>query len=107
MLLDTMNYVVTDEEFEEVAEILRRNGSSVPQDQQLQFYGLYKQGKMGDVNIPKPSMLDMAASAKWNAWKALEGYPPARCFSSLPSTYLLTYLLTIVLVVHILIWFIK
>ncbi len=78
MLLDTMQYEVTHEEFEAAAEILRNSGNSVTQDQQLQFYGLYKQGLMGDVNIPKPSIFDMTASAKWNAWKALEGYPPAR-----------------------------
>lgn len=78
MLLDTMQYEVTLEEFEAAAEILRNGGNNVTQDQQLQFYGLYKQGLMGDVNIPKPSIFDVAAIMKWNAWKALEGYPPAR-----------------------------
>ncbi len=103
MLLDTMQYEVTAAEFEEAAEMLRNSGSKLTQDQQLQLYGLYKQGIMGDVNIPKPSMLDMAGSAKWNAWKALEGYPPARYCYLLTQSYSCTNILTEVRVVHILI----
>jgi len=104
MLLDTMQYEVTNEEFEAAAEMLRSSGNNMTQDQQLQFYGLYKQGLLGDVNIPKPSMLDMTACAKWNAWKALEGYPPVRLLLFPYITHLLTHLLiNLALVVHILI----
>lgn len=38
-----------------------------------QFYSLYKQGTIGDVNSSRPGMLDFVGKAKWDAWKSVEG----------------------------------
>ncbi|EJU05053.1 acyl-CoA-binding protein [Dacryopinax primogenitus] len=45
----------------------------VSQEQQLEFYALYKQGTIGDVNTTRPGLLDFVGKAKWDAWKQLEG----------------------------------
>lgn len=33
--------------------------------QQLQFYSLYKQATVGDVNTSRPGMFDLTGKAKW------------------------------------------
>ncbi|SGZ01176.1 BQ5605_C044g12178 [Microbotryum silenes-dioicae] len=38
-----------------------------------QFYGLYKQATVGDVNTSRPGMMDFVGKAKWDAWKNNEG----------------------------------
>ena len=42
-------------------------------DEKLDFYALFKQGTVGDINTERPGMLDMKGKAKWDAWKAKEG----------------------------------
>ena len=42
-------------------------------EEKLEFYGLFKQGTVGDVNTERPGMFDMKGKAKWDAWKAKEG----------------------------------
>ena len=42
-------------------------------DEKLEFYALFKQATVGDVNTERPGMLDMKGKAKWDAWKAKEG----------------------------------
>jgi acyl-CoA-binding protein len=42
----------------------------------LQLYALYKQATQGDNTTPKPSLTDLVARAKWDAWNALKGTPP-------------------------------
>mmetsp|Transcript_37002 Transcript_37002/g.68822 ORF Transcript_37002/g.68822 Transcript_37002/m.68822 type:complete len:132 (-) Transcript_37002:736-1131(-) len=49
--------------------------SWLPDDQKLQFYGLYKQCTIGDVNTKQPWAINMVAKAKWDAWKTFEGFP--------------------------------
>lgn len=39
----------------------------------LQLYALYKQATEGDNTTPKPSLTDMVARAKWDAWTKLKG----------------------------------
>lgn len=45
----------------------------VSEEQQLTFYGLFKQAKQGDCTGPKPWAFNMVAAAKWKAWKKQEG----------------------------------
>ena len=37
------------------------------------MYALYKQGTIGDVNTPRPGMLDIKGKAKWDAWNKKKG----------------------------------
>lgn len=39
----------------------------------LQLYALYKQATEGDNTTPKPSLTDVVARAKWDAWSKLKG----------------------------------
>ncbi|MEW6694965.1 Acyl CoA binding protein [Tepidimonas thermarum] len=41
----------------------------------LKLYALYKQATEGDNTTPKPSLTDLVARAKWDAWSALKGTP--------------------------------
>lgn len=39
----------------------------------LQLYALYKQATEGDNTSPRPSLTDLVARAKWDAWTKLKG----------------------------------
>ena len=39
----------------------------------LRLYGLYKQGRAGDVTTDRPGFADLVGRAKWDAWNALKG----------------------------------
>ena len=41
----------------------------------LKLYALFKQASVGDAQGERPSMGDMIARAKWDAWHALNGTP--------------------------------
>ncbi len=65
MMLESVNAVpVTQEEFEIAAKKLS-SYTWLSNDQKLQFYGLYKQSTIGDVNTPQPWSINMVAKAKW------------------------------------------
>jgi diazepam-binding inhibitor (GABA receptor modulator, acyl-CoA-binding protein) len=66
------------EEFEAAAKHLADNANiadGLPNDKKLEIYSLYKQGFVGDVNVPRPGMLDLKGKAKWDAWNAKKGVP--------------------------------
>jgi len=53
---------------------LPKDGPVQPsQDDQLFFYKYFKQATIGDVNVPKPGMLDFTGKAKWSAWESVKG----------------------------------
>lgn len=57
-----------------VTSRLPRNGSAqVSYSSKLSLYALYKQATEGDVNTPRPGLLDMLGRAKWDAWKERQG----------------------------------
>lgn len=53
---------------------------------QLRLYGLFKQGRSGDVNVSKPYAWDVAGSAKWKAWKSRSGMSKAEAMLAYVST---------------------
>ncbi|KAI9428310.1 Acbp from Moniliophthora Perniciosa [Lactarius indigo] len=63
--------------FEKSVEIIKnlpKNGPIQPtQEDQLYFYSYYKQATVGDVNVPRPGMLDFTGKAKWDAWNERKG----------------------------------
>lgn len=65
MMLETINInEVTDDEFNEAATKLT-SYKFLSNEQKLQFYGLYKQATVGNVNTPQPWSINMVAKAKW------------------------------------------
>ncbi|TFY74134.1 hypothetical protein EWM64_g9878 [Hericium alpestre] len=72
---------MSDAKFDKAVAIVQglpKDGPIKPsQEEQLyspsKFYSYYKQATIGDVNVPRPGMLDFTGKAKWDAWKAVEG----------------------------------
>ena len=58
--------------FEEAAEAVKSLTQCSDNDK-LILYSLYKQSTVGDVNIAKPSALNIEAHAKWCAWEKVKG----------------------------------
>ncbi|KAI5119120.1 hypothetical protein M0805_007866 [Coniferiporia weirii] len=57
-----------------IVQGLPKDGDIKPtQDEQLYFYKYYKQATVGDVNIPRPGMLDFTGKAKWDARSEVKG----------------------------------
>lgn len=51
-----------------------RNLQKMPNDaEMLELYSLFKQATVGDVNTPRPGMLDFKGKAKWDAWSGRKG----------------------------------
>ncbi|XP_017488805.1 PREDICTED: acyl-CoA-binding protein-like [Rhagoletis zephyria] len=64
---------MTDKQFEEAAELVKKLKTRPTDQELLEIYGLYKQGTEGDCNIPKPGMFDLKGKAKWEHWNSLKG----------------------------------
>ena len=47
--------------------------AAMSNEDKLEFYALFKQGTVGDVNTERPGMFDMKGKAKWDAWEAKKG----------------------------------
>lgn len=39
----------------------------------LELYGWYKQATVGDINIPRPFVINIKDTAKWDAWNEKKG----------------------------------
>ncbi|THH18494.1 hypothetical protein EW146_g2520 [Bondarzewia mesenterica] len=49
-----------------IVQGLPKDGPIKPtQDEQLYFYSYYKQATVGDVNIPRPGLMEFTGKAKW------------------------------------------
>ena len=69
-----------DARFTAAAESVKTFKASkpVPNESKLVVYGLYKQATAGDVATARPGgFLNFEANAKWDAYHAVKGMPPA------------------------------
>jgi len=64
----------TDKKFAEAVHIFQNLPQELrpTQEEELEFYGLYKRAVVGQCNIPKPDFFNILALAKWEAWKKLD-----------------------------------
>ncbi|XP_023159310.1 acyl-CoA-binding protein homolog [Ceratitis capitata] len=53
----------------------------------LEFYGLYKQSTVGDVNIAAPSAINLKDKAKWDAWNKHKGLSKDAAQAAYIATY--------------------
>lgn len=61
-------------QFEDAAHQARTDlPSSLSKEVKSQIYGLYKQATEGDVTGSRPSLLQLTAQAKYDAWKKVQG----------------------------------
>ncbi|KAM9310357.1 acyl-CoA-binding domain-containing protein 7 [Pholidichthys leucotaenia] len=61
------------EEFEKVADDVKKVKTRPTNEELLVLYGLYKQVIVGDINTDRPGGLDAKAKAKWDAWESRKG----------------------------------
>ena len=89
----------TEEEFQASAARISSYGW-LPDDQKLQFYGLFKQCTIGDVNTKQPWAINMVAKAKWyiyvfdvpSSWGQIMSSSCSSCISYCMSAYMLWHL---------------
>ncbi|KAJ1364284.1 Acyl-CoA-binding protein 3 [Parelaphostrongylus tenuis] len=66
-----------DNQFDAAVTIIQKLPKEGPvstsNEQKLQFYSLYKQATIGDVNTERPGIFSIIERRKWDAWKAVEG----------------------------------
>ncbi|XP_030373205.1 acyl-CoA-binding protein [Scaptodrosophila lebanonensis] len=58
-----------------------------PNEVYLDFYGLYKQVTVGDVNINRPGLLDLTGRAKYDAWLSRKGMSEAAAKAAYVALY--------------------
>lgn len=63
-----------DERFQAaVDDISNKVNKTMTNEELLEVYGLFKQGSIGDVNVPRPGMFDFKGKQKWDGWDAKKG----------------------------------
>jgi len=55
-------------EFLNAADIVKKLTTDPTNIEKGQLYGLYKQATIGNINIEKPSNINIIAVQKWNEW---------------------------------------
>ncbi|GFZ45536.1 hypothetical protein JCM24511_03262 [Saitozyma sp. JCM 24511] len=64
-------------QFDKAVQIVKELPAEGPlkptQDDQLLFYGYFKQANEGDNTTTRPGAFDFKGKYKWDAWKKLEG----------------------------------
>ena len=59
--------------FDKAAEDVVKHVKELSDEKKLKLYGLFKQAKVGDINIKEPGILDLKGKAKWKAWNEVKG----------------------------------
>lgn len=60
-------------DFEQAQQVVKDNHSKFNNDELLDFYKLYKQATVGDINTDRPGMFSLKERAKWDAWNSVSG----------------------------------
>lgn len=62
-------------DFQKAVELVKSGTpkKNVDNKTKLEFYGLYKQSTVGDINTPRPSFFDSIGRAKWFSWSSKRG----------------------------------
>jgi len=66
-----------DERFQAAVDIVQKLPKSgaltTSNDQKLNFYSLFKQSTIGNVNTERPGLFSPVERKKWDSWKAVDG----------------------------------
>lgn len=60
-------------EFQSAVDFVKKLKGTPSNDEKGLLYGLFKQAKIGDVNIEKPSSLNLVAAVKYSNWEKHKG----------------------------------
>ncbi len=59
--------------FKLATDTVKRLKTQPTDDELLTLYGWYKQATIGDINVPKPGLLDFKGQKKWDSWNKVKG----------------------------------
>ena len=62
-----------EQEFNELAEWVRKNDMPASNEEKVLCYGYYKQATLGDNNTAAPWMINLKERTKWNMWNENKG----------------------------------
>ena len=62
----------------ELEDVINNVNKKLSDDELNELYALYKQYTTGDVNTPRPGMLDFQGKRKWDAWNGKKGMEQAK-----------------------------
>ena len=65
--------MTTEEKFKKSENTVKTLKKRPSNDELLKLYALFKQATQGDVSGSRPSLINVKARAKWDAWKELSG----------------------------------
>ena len=59
-------------DFQKAVELVKSGTpkKNIDNKTKLEFYGLYKQATVGDINTSRPGFFDAARRAKWSSWSS-------------------------------------
>lgn len=62
-----------EKDFLTASENIKKSKKKLENETLLKLYGYYKQGSIGDCNIPSPLFWQLKEKAKWDAWELNKG----------------------------------
>jgi diazepam-binding inhibitor (GABA receptor modulating acyl-CoA-binding protein) len=65
--------IINSQEFMIATNTIKNLKTTPNNEELLELYGWYKQATIGDLNIPKPSLLNFKDISKWKSWNEKKG----------------------------------
>ena len=78
--------MTTEEKFKKSENIVKTLKKRPSNDELLRLYALFKQATEGDVSGSRPSLINVRARAKWDAWKEVSGIEKNRAMEDYSQT---------------------
>ena len=78
--------MTTEEKFKKSENTVKNLKKRPSNDELLKLYALFKQATQGDVAGNRPSLINVKARAKWDAWKELSGIEKDRAMRDYTHT---------------------
>tara|TARA_B100000925_G_scaffold291892_1_gene282232 strand:+ start:3317 stop:3586 length:270 start_codon:yes stop_codon:yes gene_type:complete len=75
-----------EEKFKQSEDTVKSLKKRPTNDELLTLYALFKQATQGDVFGSRPSLINVKARAKWDAWKKLTGVQKDQAMENYSST---------------------
>jgi len=62
-----------EETFNMSVDLIKTMSKDLSKEELASVYKYYKQAKVGDININKPSFFNIKENTKWEAWNSVKG----------------------------------
>lgn len=78
--------MTNEEKFKKSEKTVKTLKKRPSNDELLKLYALFKQATEGDVSGSRPSLINVRARAKWDAWKEVSGIDKDRAMEDYSQT---------------------